>query len=155
MALLTTPRTAPGISLRSHNHHHHHHQPEVISTLYPLINTALQFQQLVSSAAFHLVVRTFFAASLIATTTLLASKAIAWRSLVIARILAAQATSLAGYLTRTLWDCKRSRRFRKGLEYEFYVLLFGPGGRALFLMLFWPGWPMLAALAWAIWQFTG
>jgi len=31
----------------------------------------------------------------------------------------------------------------------------GPGGNTLLLMLFWPGWLMLAALCWGIWQLTG
>ncbi|KXX79227.1 hypothetical protein MMYC01_203420 [Madurella mycetomatis] len=152
MALLASPRTAPrtppGVSLSSQQ------RSDVISTLYPLINSALQFQQLVSSAAFHVLVRTYFAASLIAATSLLASKSIAWRSFLISRILAARAIALSRRVAWALWDCKSSRRFRKRLEFELYTMLIGPGGNALLLLLFWPGWA-LAFLIWVLWRFTG
>ncbi|KAL2133523.1 hypothetical protein VTI74DRAFT_2209 [Chaetomium olivicolor] len=147
MALLAAPRTASSKSLSQ--------KSDVISTLYPLINTAVQFQQLVGSAAFHLFVRTYFAATILATTSLWASKGIAWRALIASRIIAARTLVLMKNLAWTAWDCKRSRRFRKRLEFELFALLLGPGGNAMLLMLFWPGWLMLALLGWGIWQLTG
>lgn len=130
-------------------------QSDVISTLYPVVNGALQLQQLVGSAAFHLLVRTCFAASLVATASLWASKSIAWRALAAARALTAASLGLARRLVWAAWDSRRSRRLRKRLEFELFALLLGPSGNTLFLMLFWPGWPMLALLVWVFWQFAG
>jgi hypothetical protein len=127
----------------------------VISTIYPLVNSAVQFQQLIGSAAFHLLVRTYFAATVVATVSLWASKSIAWRTFLASRILVARALFLAKRLAWTAWDGKRSRRFRKRLEFELFILLLGPGGNTVMLMLFWPGWLMLAAVGWGVWQLTG
>ncbi|KAK4150764.1 hypothetical protein C8A00DRAFT_45909 [Chaetomidium leptoderma] len=147
MSLLAASRTAPSVSLSQRS--------DVISTLYPLVNSAVQFQQLVGSAAFHLFVRTYFAATIVATASLWASKSIAWRTLLASRIVAARAFFLSKRIAWTAWDCKRSRRFRKRLEFELFVLLLGPSGNALLLALFWPGWLMLACLGWGLWQLTG
>ncbi|GAB1318565.1 ABC transmembrane type-1 domain-containing protein [Madurella fahalii] len=152
MALLAAPRTAPrtasSVSLSGQQ------RSDVISALYPLANGALQFQQLVSSAAFYLLIRTYFAASLIAAASLLASKSIAWRSFLVSRILVARMVALSRHVAWSLWDCKPSRRFRKRLEFELYTMLVGPGGNAVLLLIFWPGWT-LAFLIWALWRFTG
>lgn len=147
MARLVASRTTSSISL--------HQRSDVISTLHPLISSAVQFQQLLSTAAFHLFIRTYFAASIVATTSLWASKNIAWRALIASRIIIARALFLTKHLVWTAWDCKRARRFRKRLEFELFVLILGPGGNALLLMLFWPGWLMLALLGLGIWQLTG
>ncbi|KAK3290548.1 uncharacterized protein B0H64DRAFT_60505 [Chaetomium fimeti] len=147
MALLAASRTAPTVSLSQRS--------DVISTIYPLVNSAVQFQHLIGSAALHLFVRTYFAATIVATASLWASKSIAWRTFLALRILAVRTLFLTARLAWTAWDSKRSRRFRKRLEFEFFVLLLGPGGNSLLLMLFWPGWLMLAAVGWGVWQFTG
>jgi hypothetical protein len=147
MALLAASRTAPSVSLSQRS--------DVISALYPLVNSALQFQLLLGSAAFHLLVRTYFAAAMVATLSLWASKSIAWRTFLASRVVAARSLFLAKRLAWTAWDCKRSRRFRKRLQFELFVLLLGPGGNTLLLMIFWPGWLMFALLGWGIWQMTG
>jgi hypothetical protein len=147
MALLAASRSAPTVSLSRRS--------DVISTIYPLVNSAVQFQQLIGSAAFHLLVRTYFAATVVATVSLWASKSIAWRTFLASRILVARALFLAKRLAWTAWDGKRSRRFRKRLEFELFILLLGPGGNTVMLMLFWPGWLMLAAVGWGVWQLTG
>jgi hypothetical protein len=146
MALLAASRTAPTVSLSQRS--------DVISTIYPLVNSAVQFQHLIGSAALHLFVRTYFAATIVATASLWASKSIAWRTFLALRILAVRTLFLTARLAWTAWDSKRSRRFRKRLEFEFFVLLLGPGGNSLLLMLFWPGWLMLAAVGWGVWQFN-
>lgn len=152
MALLATPRTAPRttprVSLSKEQ------RSDVVSTLYPVVNSVLQFQQVVSSAAFYLLVRTYFATSLVAAASLLVSRSIAWRGFLVSKLLVARTIGLSRNVAWTLWDCKRSRRFRKKLEFEFYTMLLGPGGNAVLLMLFWPGW-LLAILAWGLWQLTG
>jgi hypothetical protein len=147
MALLAATRTSPSVSLSQRS--------DVISTLYPHVNSAVQFQQLIGSAAFHLLVRTYFAATIVATVSLWASKSIAWRVLIASRILVARTLLLTKHLAWTAWNSKQSRRFRKRLEFELFILLLGPGGNTLFLMLFWPGWLMLAFLGWGLWYLTG
>ncbi|KAK3352873.1 hypothetical protein B0T25DRAFT_568122 [Lasiosphaeria hispida] len=117
---------------------HHRSDVNVISNLGPFLNRALQFQQLLSSATLLLFIRTVFAARLLATILLLASRVAAFRTLL--------AVNITKRLSWSLWDSKPSRRFRKKLEFEFFVLVLGPGGNALLLLLFWPGWIILGLL---------
>ncbi|KAI0466036.1 hypothetical protein F4859DRAFT_341340 [Xylaria cf. heliscus] len=43
-----------------------------------------------------------------------------------------------------LWDSTQGRRFRKKIEFEFFTLILGGGGNNLCLVIFWPGWGILA-----------
>ncbi len=147
MALLAASKTAPSVSLSQRS--------DVIAILHPLVSSAVQLQQLLGSAAVHLLVRTYFAATLVAAASLWATRSIVWRALLASGILAARALSLTRRLAWTAWDCKRARRFRKRLEFEIFVLILGPGGNALLMLIFWPGWLFLAGLGLGIWQLTG
>ncbi|KAL2152912.1 hypothetical protein VTH82DRAFT_4067 [Thermothelomyces myriococcoides] len=147
MALLATSRSSPTASLTQ--------RPDVIPTFYPLVKGAVQFQQLIGSAAFHIAVRAYFAATIAATVSLWASRSIAWRALLGSRAVVERGLLLAKWLARSAWDSKPSRRLRRRLELELFIWFLGPGGNTLLLMLFWPGWLMLAALFWAIWRLTG
>ncbi|AEO55640.1 hypothetical protein MYCTH_2049580 [Thermothelomyces thermophilus ATCC 42464] len=147
MALLATSKPSPTASLTQRS--------DVISTFHPLVNSAVQFQQLIGSAAFHLVVRAYFAATIAATVSLWASRSIAWRTLLGSRAVVARALFLSKWLAWSAWDSKPSRRLRRRLELELFLWFLGPGGNTLLLMLFWPGWLMLAALFWGVWRLTG
>lgn len=149
MAILAASKTDPNVTLS------HRQRSNVISTLHPLVTSAVQFQQLIGSAAFHLLIRTYFAASIVVATSLWAGKSIVWRMAVVSGVLATRALSSTKQLVWAAWDCKRSRRFRKRLEFEVFILLLGPGGNAVLLMLFWPGWLLLACLGLGIWKFAG
>ncbi len=147
MALLAASRTAPSVALSRRS--------DVIAILHPLVSSAVRFQQLLGSAAFHLAIRTYFAATIVATISIWASKVIAWRAFLASRILAVRGLFLTKRLAWTAWDCKQARRFRKRLEFEIFVLILGPGGNALLLIIFWPGWLILALLGWGIWLLAG
>ncbi|KAK3903391.1 hypothetical protein C8A05DRAFT_14658 [Staphylotrichum tortipilum] len=147
MALLAASRSAPGVVSLSP-------RSDIISTIYPLVNSAVQFQQLLGSAAIHLAIRTYFAATILAAASWWASKNIVWRALLVSRVIAARLLFVTRHLTWTAWDSKQCRRLRKRLEFELFVLILGPSGNALLLMIFWPGWPMLAFLGWGFWQLT-
>jgi len=119
---------------------------EISSSLGPLVARAIELQQLLSSTAFLLLTRTYFAASIGAAALLFASRVVALRTLLISRFLAVNLTALVYNAVHKAWDSKRSRRFRKRLELELFVLLFG-AGQSLFLILFWPGWIVLGVAA--------
>lgn len=52
------------------------------------------------------------------------------------------------------WNSKNVQRLRKKLWYEFAVFILG-SGNMVFLMLFWPGWWVLAGACWAGWMLFG
>ncbi|KAK4184676.1 hypothetical protein QBC35DRAFT_477034 [Podospora australis] len=119
-------------------------QSNVISALSPLVQHALQLQQLISTIALHLFVRAYFAVYLVTSATLEASMSIARRALILSK-----------WLGQKTWKSRRATRLRKRLEFELFVLLVGPCGNMLFLMLFWPGWLALGLALWAYGHVTG
>ncbi|KAK4205040.1 hypothetical protein QBC40DRAFT_65456 [Triangularia verruculosa] len=117
-------------------------QPDLITTaISPLIQTIHHLQSL----AFHLLLNTLFALSLL----LPAAQAIAYRSFLLSRIILESGVLAARWVYAKVWNGQRSRRFRKRLEFEIFVLLFGSGNTILLLVL-WPGWIVLgmAAVGW-------
>lgn len=147
MAILAAATTEPGTALRQQKSR----QSSPLVLLGPLLNHALRFQQVLSSATCLLFLRTYFAARVVATALLLASKVIAFRAFITSRFLAVGITGLSQRLSKSFWSSSRARRFRKNLEREIYFLFLGPLGNALFLMLFWPGWILLALVIRALW----
>ncbi|KAK4163376.1 hypothetical protein QBC43DRAFT_67078 [Cladorrhinum sp. PSN259] len=118
---------------------------EILFTVQPLLYTAIGFQKLVLTTAFHLLLRTMVTAYLVGTT-------VAWRTLSTSKLAAVTVTQLIWQA----WDSKRSRRFRKRLEFEFFVLILGPLGNMMLLLLLWPGWAMLGlGIFWGWWKYSG
>jgi hypothetical protein len=148
MTILTATTTEPtGAVLRQRSY--------LLSALGPLVQLALQSQQILLFSAFYLLVRTYFAARILTAVLLLASRVVAFRTWLTSKFLAVTAFTSTRQLAWRLWDSKPSRRFRRKLEFEFFILILGPGGNALFLLLFWPGWLMVLVGVWALWPRTG
>lgn len=143
MALLAASTSKPSVSAL-------HQRPDLISSLSPLLHLAARFQQLLSSASLLLLAQTLFAGRALANTIFLASSIVACWTLFASKSLAASALRETRRLTWATWDSKRSRRIRKKIQYEFFVLVLGPGGNALCLLLFWPGWLVLGATTYAL-----
>ncbi|KAI0101470.1 hypothetical protein GGR51DRAFT_330017 [Nemania sp. FL0031] len=76
----------------------------------------------------------------------------ATRILQVTRSIVRYSFRLPGRAIWLLWDNRHSRRFRKKMEFEFFLLILG-GGHFLFLLLFWPGWIIIGAVALAILPF--
>ncbi|OTB01061.1 hypothetical protein M426DRAFT_223280 [Hypoxylon sp. CI-4A] len=51
-----------------------------------------------------------------------------------------------GALGWTIWQTRSAKRWRKKIAFEFVALMLGSGGNAVCLILFWPGWWILAML---------
>lgn len=63
----------------------------------------------------------------------------ALQTLLAAKKLAAMSVTALSNLAWGAWNSKQSRRLRKKLEFEFFVLILG-SGNGFILMVFWPGW---------------
>ncbi|CAK7242308.1 MAG: hypothetical protein STHCBS139747_003795 [Sporothrix thermara] len=48
------------------------------------------------------------------------------------------------------WACPRATRVRKRLCFELALVVMGPSGNGLLLVLLWPGWLVLAAGIWGL-----
>ena len=143
MSLLAASTAEPSVVLRQRSN--------AIKSLDPLLNLVHRFQQLLSSTTLVLLIRTLFAARVIGTAFLLASRAAVLRMLLTSRILTLKTVCLAKHFLWTVWDSRRTRRLRRKLQFELFIMMLGPGGNILCLILFWPGWLLLAAASGALW----
>ncbi|KAI1819805.1 hypothetical protein F4861DRAFT_543570 [Xylaria intraflava] len=57
---------------------------------------------------------------------------------------------LSKQATWAFWNSKHMRRLKKKIEFEFFTLILGGGGNNLCLVIFWPGWGVLALGAFII-----
>ncbi|KAH8891793.1 hypothetical protein GQ53DRAFT_781547 [Thozetella sp. PMI_491] len=147
MAILAASTSEPSVALRQRS--------DLLSIFGPLVRVAPRFQQAVSSAVYLAIVRSYLVASILTASLLVASKFTITNTLRLASFLAAHSLALAKFVSWKVWDSKSCRRLRKKVQFEFFVLILGPGGNALILMLFWPGWIVAIAAIWALWSWTG
>ncbi|KAK0620892.1 hypothetical protein B0T14DRAFT_238544 [Immersiella caudata] len=140
MNILAAPTSKPNVVL----------QPslDVISSLGPLVNLAVWFQQILSSATLLLFLRTYLAVRVIGAAILFGSRIAALNALFASRLLAMKSAAMTQQTLTALWDSKTLRRLRKKIEYEFFALILGPMGNLMCLLLFWPGWAVLGAMGW-------
>ncbi|KAK4666668.1 hypothetical protein QC763_302390 [Podospora pseudopauciseta] len=122
----------------------------LITTISPLVHTIHHFQQL----AYHLYLNTLFALTILASASFVASKAVAYRSFLLSKILAESGVLAGRWVYAKVWNGQRSRLFRKRLEFEIFVLLFGSGNTILLLVL-WPGWIVLGLAGVGWWLVNG
>ena len=147
VAILAAPTSKPSVALPQRS--------GLPSTLRPVLRLALRVQLVVSTVTALFFTR-FFAASTVTLAALLfATKVLLVHGYALALWTGLQLAVAARGLAMMAWNSKSVRRLRKKLEYEFFVLILGPGGNALFLMIFWPGWLIAAAALWTLWSWTG
>lgn len=123
---------------------------DIISTLAPTLQVALECKRLLSTASLFVLVRTYF----IASQVLFASQNIAIQSLVTSRLLLFTALSLWKKAWWTVWDSRTTRRLRKKVVFEFFTLILGCGN-SFCLLVFWPGWWILGFIGLMTWICAG
>ncbi|KAJ9162221.1 hypothetical protein NKR19_g1564 [Coniochaeta hoffmannii] len=111
---------------------------------------AFRSQQAIRALAQYLLLRIYFAASFTLNYTLLVTQIFTFGSYSTSRFLAVRTTSALKSMCGAIWNSRRIRRLRKRIEFEFFVLILSPSGNNLFLLLFWPGWLLIAAAAWSL-----
>jgi hypothetical protein len=71
------------------------------------------------------------------------------------RFLAVRMACLTMRLSWDIWNSKPIKQLKKKLVMEFFTLVLGPSGNAIVLLIFWPGWLVLAIAFYSIWFFVG
>ena len=137
MAILAASTTQPNMALSQ--------AANAASLLGPTGKFAFQLQQAVASVSIFVFIRMCFAANHSLLGLLCATRFLAFRSALVLRSLTARAVALVRAGCWTVWRSRSIKRFRKKAELELYALAVGPGGNTLFLLLFWPGWLVVAA----------
>ncbi|KAI0403792.1 hypothetical protein F4802DRAFT_278452 [Xylaria palmicola] len=114
----------------------------VLATLVPGLRLAGYYQQLLGSLLLSLVLQ----GSLLASQVPHLCRSAATQMIQVTKSTAYNAIQLFVRAAWTLWDSPRGRRLRKKIEFEFFTLILG-GGNGICLVLFWPGWGILAVTA--------
>lgn len=137
MALLAASTVEPNMALPK--------APNAASLLGPTGKFAFQLQHALTSVSVFLFVRMCFAANHTLVGLVIATRFLAFRLSLALRSLTAKAAAILRWSCFTAWRSRYIKRLRKRVELELYGLAVGPGGNTLFLLLFWPGWLVLAA----------
>lgn len=147
MAILAASRREPSVSLRK--------RLDLIGSLGPTLDFSLRLQQLASTASLFLVLQACLLSSIVFSYLWLVCRVLSVQVFLASRLLGLMMARLAKRAAWWLWRCKAVGRLRKKLMVEFFVLVLGPSGNALVLMIFWPGWLVLAGLVWLVCIWTG
>ncbi|KAJ4318848.1 hypothetical protein N0V84_006662 [Fusarium piperis] len=131
-----------------------HPGSDIISLLGPALEIALRFQSLISSLSIFLCLRTWLLTSTTLTGVVYASRIVALKACIATKSSASHGFNMSSKAVVSVWNSKSVQRLRKKLWYEFAVFVLG-SGNMVFLMLFWPGWWLLACVCWAAWVLFG
>lgn len=123
----------------------HRQDSKLMSVAGQVLSFASRSQQAIRSATQSLILRTYFVASFVLYYVLFVTQIFMLQSYSASRFVAVRATSAILSRCRTAWNSGRVRRLRKRIEFEFFLLILSPSGNNLFLLLFWPGWLVIAA----------
>ncbi|CAM1510815.1 Fc.00g083280.m01.CDS01 [Cosmosporella sp. VM-42] len=146
VALLTASKVEPGASISPRS--------DIIRLLGPTLKIALRFQSLIGSVSIFLCLRTYFLASVAFAGVLYASKIVALQAFVATKTGAFHGLTMSGKAIIGAWNSKRVQALRQKLWYEFAIWVLG-SGNTFILMVFWPGWWVLAGAVWALWLLFG
>lgn len=148
MAILAAPTSKPNLAMGQRQ------KSEVIA-FFEARQLTVRCQQVLSSVSLFLLLESYSLASIAAANLLVASSILAARSLVTLKFLAVKTAILLGQSSHAIWESRTIRQCRKKLFFEFMVLVLGPSGNGLLVLIFWPGWLVLSAAVWATWAWIG
>ncbi|KAF3356207.1 hypothetical protein VDGD_20397 [Verticillium dahliae] len=116
---------------------------EFVTLFARTVNLALGFQRLLGAVWLSVIPRTYFLAAYTAATALFASRIIATHSLALTKSIVLGSAKACNIV----WKSKRVRRICKQMEYDFAMVILGPGVNTLIVLVFWPGWWVLCGAA--------
>lgn len=111
-----------------------------------VLRFAFHSQQAIRALTQYVFLRTYFAASLSVYYVLFVTQIFTLQSYSTSRFVAISTSSAFKSKCRAVWNSARIKRLRKRIEFEFFILILSPSGNNLFLLLFWPGWLLIAAV---------
>jgi hypothetical protein len=112
---------------------------EVIVPLVPALQFASHCRQLLRKALLSFVLTTYLLASALLHISYIMSVHICQA----AQTVLCHSIEFSTRVTQAIWNSAQVKRLRKKLEFEFFTLILG-GGNSLCLVIFWPGWCILA-----------
>lgn len=130
--IMSTPKKG-GLGIHDQGARRKHNAPE------PIIEYASQCLQLLSS----LLIFTAAKSRIIVAQLACSGFFVAQQTVMASRSVLANTAQLSQNATLAVWESSQVRRLRKKLELEFFTFILGCGN-VLCVMMFWPGWWLLA-----------
>ncbi|KAH8912682.1 hypothetical protein BR93DRAFT_93519 [Coniochaeta sp. PMI_546] len=121
-----------------------------ISVTGHVLKFAFQLQQALRSLSQILHLRMYFATNFVVCYVFFITQIFTSQSYLASRFVARETASILRSMTRAVWNSRKIKRLRKRIEFEFFVLILSPSGNNLFLLVFWPGWILIAAAVWGL-----
>lgn len=137
MVLFAAPTMGPNSALRQDS--------RLSSVAGQVLRFASRSQQALISVTQSLFLRAYFAAIFALYYVLFVAQIFVFQTYSASRFVAVRATSALVSKCQTVRNSRRITRLRKRIEFELFVLILSPSGNNLFLLLFWPGWLVIAA----------
>lgn len=121
------------------------HQSELVHRYALEFGPALSYSNALSSALLRTTHQLFQINRIALTYLLFGCNVAALQTFLVTKELATMSVAALSNIAWRVWDSKQSRRLRKKLEFEFFVLILGTGN-GIILMIFWPGWILVGLL---------
>lgn len=142
VSILTASRVEPNVLPYSAN--------GLITTLSPLVYSALQLQRILSAVSLQILLQAYTAACVTMATAVWSSKLFALH----AAIAVKGSVWFSGHAIWWTWTSKGVVALREHTFRNFATWVLG-SGNGLILVFFWPGWWCLAGTSYAVWAFCG
>lgn len=154
MALLAASTSYTGASTESSMSIRH--QTDLVHRYALEFGPTLRYSNALSSALFITAQQLFQINRIALTYLLFGCNIAALQTFLVTKELATMSVAALSKLAWGAWNSKQSRRLRKKLEFEFFVLILG-SGNGIILMVFWPGWILvgLVYFVYLLWSWAG
>ncbi|KAJ6443242.1 mediator complex, subunit Med1 [Purpureocillium lavendulum] len=146
ISLLTVSKVEPAVSIGPHS--------TVVRRLSPSLILATRWQRFVATTSCSVLLHAYLTASATLAHVLHAGRFLAVWALGAAKVGALHGLLMSGKAVADAWDSQPVRSVRQKFFYEFAVFILG-GGNAIILLLFWPGWLILAGAIWTLYRLWG
>ncbi|GJN70689.1 hypothetical protein PLIIFM63780_002721 [Purpureocillium lilacinum] len=146
ISLLTVSKVEPAVSISPHS--------TVVRRLSPSLILASHCQRVLATLSYVVCLRAYLVASVALPHASYASRFLVAWAVGAAKTGAFHVLHMSSKAVADAWESQPVRQVRQKLFYEFAVFILG-GGNALILLLFWPGWLILAAAIWGLYRFWG
>ncbi|OIW32283.1 hypothetical protein CONLIGDRAFT_264640 [Coniochaeta ligniaria NRRL 30616] len=142
MVILAASTMEPNVAVRQGS--------KQISIAGHVLKFAFQLQQAIRSLSQYLFLRAYFTASLVVYYVLFITQIFTFQSYLASRFVALKTASTLKSMLGAVWNSRRLKRLRKRIEFEFFAMILSPSGNNVFLLVFWPGWLLIAAAVWGL-----
>lgn len=146
VTLLTASRLEPTVALRPHS--------TLIVGLGKAFALSLQLHHRLLNVFLFICLQSYLISHALLAAASYTCKHLLFYAFIASAFILKHAFAMSTKAIFDIWDSKSVQNIRARIFYEFAVFILGCGN-AMFLLIFWPGWLLLAGLCFAAWKLAG